>query len=142
MLPALMVQARRRPPRRALLVAGGALVLAAALLIALSPSVGPARAAPPPPSVSEALEPGSWAVSVPTSWFAAPISGLRPGDRIDVIGLRPGERPTARAVALDLRVMSADERTVVVGTGAEDAAGLVIARASGLMLVPMLRSTR
>ncbi len=142
MLPALTVRSRGRPPRRTLLAVGGALVLAAAVLLFGSALVGSPRAAPPPPPVAEALDPGTWAVSVPISWFAAPISGLRPGDRLDVLALRAGDRPTAKAVAMDLRVMAVDERTVVVGTGAEDATGLAVARASGLMLIPLLRSTR
>jgi len=39
-------------------------------------------------------------------------------------------------------VVSADDRAVIVGTGADDATALGIARASGLLLVPLLRSTR
>ena len=53
-------------------------------------------------------------------------------------GLSWGE---ATAVAFDLVVLSADDRAVIVGTGADDATALGIARASGLLLVPLLRST-
>jgi hypothetical protein len=81
-------------------------------------------------------------VSIPTTWLIAPISGLRAGDRLDVLALRPGEHASATAVAFDLVVVSADDRAVIVGTGADDATALAVARASGLLLVPLLRSTR
>jgi hypothetical protein len=81
-------------------------------------------------------------MSIPTSWFVAPITGLRSGDRVDVLALRPGERATATAVAFDLLVIAVDERTVTVGSGADDVTALGVARASGLLLVPLLRSTR
>jgi hypothetical protein len=81
-------------------------------------------------------------MAVPTSWFIAPIAGLRPGDHLDVLALRPGERASATAVAFDLVVVSVDERAVVVGTGADDATALGVARASGLLLIPLLRSTK
>jgi hypothetical protein len=140
MLPSLTAAARRRPPRRAIPAAGGALLLAISLGSAL-------RAAEPTPStvappIAEGLRPGTWAMAVPTSWFIAPIAGLRPGDHLDVLALRPGERASATAVAFDLVVVSVDERAVVVGTGADDATALGVARASGLLLIPLLRSTK
>jgi Flp pilus assembly protein CpaB len=141
MLPTLTAATRRRPPRRALLGAGGALLIALAVLIALrggaSPAPGAASAA-----IAETLAPSTWAISVPVSWFVAPIAGLRPGDRVDVLALRPGDRASATAVAFDLLVVSADERAVVFGTGADDATALGVARASGQLLIPLLRSTR
>jgi hypothetical protein len=92
--------------------------------------------------MADALAPGTWAIAIPTSWFIAPIAGLRAGDRLDILALRPGERATATAVAFDLVVVSADDRAVTVGSGAGDATALGVARASGLLLVPLLRSTR
>ena len=99
-------------------------------------------AAAPAPTLADALTPNSWAISVPVGWFAAPIAGLRPGDRVDVLALRPGERANATAVAFDLVVVSADDHAVIFGTGADDATALSIARASGQLLIPLLRSTR
>ena len=141
MLPTLTAVARRRPPRRALLGAGGALLIALSAVIGLR-GAAPSAAGAPPATIAEALAPNTWAMSVPISWFAAPIAGLRPRDRVDVLALRPGERANAIAVAFDLLVVSADDRAVVFGTGADDATALGVAHASGQLLIPLLRSTR
>ena len=140
MLPSLTAAARRRPPRRAILGASGALLLALSLVASVHASSPSASASPA--AMADTLAPGTWAMSIPTSWFVAPIGGLRAGDRLDILALRPGERATATAVAFDLLVVTADDRAVIVGTGADDATALGVARASGLMLVPLLRSTR
>jgi Flp pilus assembly protein CpaB len=141
MLPSLTAAAaRRRPPRRALLGAGGALLLSVSLIASLR---GPETAAvAAPASLADALRPGTWGIAVPTSWFIAPIPGLRPGDRVDVLALRPGDRASAQAVAFDLLVVAVEDRAIIVGTGADDATALSVARASGLLLVPLLRSTK
>jgi hypothetical protein len=143
MLPSLTAAARRRPTRRAIRSiagAGGAMLLSVSLLVMAHGST-PAPTASPA-AMADALAPGTWAIAIPTSWFAAPIGGLRPGDRLDILALRPSEHATATAVAFDLVVMSADERGVIVGSGADDATALGVARASGLLLIPLLRSTR
>lgn len=140
MLPSLTAVARRRPPRRAIVGAVGGLLLAASLIA--SARAQPAAVGAVPGTMADALAPGTWAISIPSGWFAAPIAGLRSGDRLDILALRPGEKATATAVAFDLLVVSADDRAVIVGTGADDATALGIARASGLLLVPLLRSTR
>ena len=141
MLPSLTADAlRRRPPRRAVLGAAGSLLLASALVVGTRGPSQPANAEPS--TLASALAPRTWALAIPTGWFVAPIVGLRPGDRLDILALRPGERATATVVAFDLLVVSADERSVVVGTGADDATALGVARASGLLLLPLLRSTR
>ena len=92
--------------------------------------------------MADVLEPGTWAISVPITWFAAPIGGLRPGDRLDFLAIRPGERAAATAIAFDMLVISADDRSVILGSGADDVTALGVARASGLLLIPLLRSTR
>lgn len=139
MLPSLTAVARRRPPRRAILGAAGALLVAVSLIASLRAQ--PAAVGAAPEAMADALAPGTWAISIPNGWLAAPIAGLRSGDRLDILALRPGEKATATAVAFDLVVLSADDRAVIVGTGADDATALGIARASGLLLVPLLRST-
>ena len=141
MLPTLTAVARRRPPRRTLLGAGGALLIGLSVISGLRGAT-PSAAGTPPATIAEALAPSTWGMSVPISWFAAPIGGLRPGDRVDVIALRPGERASATVVAFDLLVVSSDDRAVVFGTGADDATALGVARASGQLLIPLLRSTR
>jgi Flp pilus assembly protein CpaB len=140
MLPSLTAAARRPPPRRVMLGASGAVLLLISVFASLRAS--PPSAATYPVAMAEALAPGTWALSIPVTWFVAPIGGLRPGDRLDVLALRPGEHATASAVAFDLLVVSADDRAVIVGSGADDATAIGVARASGLLLVPLLRSTR
>ena len=139
MLPSLTSRALRRPGRRLLLGALVTLLLSAAALSARPEDPVEAGA---PGGLADRLAPSSWAVSVPTGWLAAPISGLRPGDRIDVLALRPGERASASAIAFDLEVMSIDATGLVLDARAEDATAIAVARAGGLLLVPLLRSTR
>jgi hypothetical protein len=140
MLPSLTAVARRRPARRTILGALGAVLVAASMIVSLhSP---PQAVGAAPGTMADSLAPGTWAISIPSGWFVAPISGLHAGDRLDILALRPGEKATATAVAFDLVVISADDRAVIVGTGADDVTALGIARASGLLLVPLLRSTR
>lgn len=141
MLPSLTTRVRRFPrlPRWRLALGGGGVLLAfAALLIPLPAD----PAAAPRPSLAARLPSSSWALAVPTTWFAAPLSGLREGDRIDVLALKASERPTAAAIAQDLEVMSIDERTVVLAVGAFDATAIATARAGGQLIVPLLRSER
>jgi hypothetical protein len=139
-LPSLTAVARRRPPRRAILGLAGALLVGVSLVASVRAQ--PAAVGALPGTMADALAPGTWAISIPSGWFAAPIAGLRSGDRLDILALRPGEKASASAVAFDLLVLSADDRAVIVGTGADDATALGIARASGLLLIPLLRSTR
>ena len=140
MLPALTVMPRTQPRRWAMLAVAGALLLAGVALA--TRDVIPSRPVAAPTSIAERLAPSTWAIAVPTSWLAAPLVGLRQGDRLDILALRPGERATAAAVAFDLEVISADDRTVVLGATAADVTALASARASGQLIVPLLRSTR
>lgn len=139
MLPSLTAGAIRRPRRRTAL----GLVVAVLLFVAAL-SARPVDGAPVqgPAALADRLAPSSWAVAVPVSWLAAPLPGLRTGDRIDLLAVRPGERATASAIAFDLEVMSFDDRALVVDAGAEDATALAVARGGGLLIVPLLRSTR
>ena len=83
----------------------------------------------------------TWAIAVPTGWLAAPLAEARTGDSVDLLAVRSGDRPLAVAIAADLRVMSADERSVVFEVDEESATAIATARASGLLIVPLLRST-
>jgi hypothetical protein len=140
MLPTLTVVARhRRVSRRSALAIVGALILGAALVVRAAPSDdGVARTA----TVAETLAPDTWALTVPAAWLATPLVGTRAGDRLDVLALRSGDRASATAIAFDLLVVSVDERALVVGCRADDATAIAVARASGMLLVPLLRSTR
>ena len=139
MLPSLTARARRLPRRR-VLAAAASLALFGGVLFAQGPSTSRPVAEPAP--LAQRLPSSSWGLAIPTSWFAAPLTGLRTGDRIDILSMRSSERPTANAIAFDLEVMSVDERTLVVGVSAFDASAIAVARASGQLIVPLLRSTR
>lgn len=139
MLPALTIRARRLPRLRLISGASSAALLAVAVVGSLPAAEVRAPATVP---LAQRLAPASWGLAVPAGWFAAPLSELRAGDRIDVLSLRAGERPAAAAIAFDLEVMSIDERTVVLGVSALDATAIATARAGGQLIVPLLRSTR
>lgn len=126
---------------RAAMVAIAAVLAAAALIAAVVPADG--RAAPvPPPSLAHRLGVKTYALALPTAWLAAPIPGLREEDILDLLGTRSGERATASEVAAGLRVMSADDRVLVVELTGEDASAIAGARARGLALVPILRAAK
>ncbi len=139
MLPSLTSRALRRPPRRVVHGAILTLLLSAAAVFSLGSEPEETQQ---PAALADRLAPSSWAVTIPAGWLAAPIAGLRPGDRIDVLAVRPGERPSASAIAFDLEVMSSDDRALVLDARAEDATALAVARAGGLLIIPLLRSTR
>ena len=139
MLPALTVRVRRVQRLRLISGASSAALLAVGLLGSLP---GTEVRSPTAIPLAQRLAPASWGLAVPTGWFAAPLSELRAGDRIDVLSLRAGDRPAAAAIAFDLEVMSIDERTVVLGVSAFDATAIATARAGGQLIVPLLRSTR
>lgn len=135
-----LVPRPRLTARVALLLAAVGLASVAAAASLASPAT---RAdAVVPPSLAERLGPRTWAFGVPLSWLAAPIPGLREGDVIDLVGTRTSERATASEVATGLRVMSADDRALVVELTADDAMAIAGARARGLSLIPILRSAR
>ena len=135
---------RRLAPRDRLRPALAVVALALAAIAgaaALAPSHE--REAPrPPASTAERLGARTWALAIPASWLAAPLPGLRDEDIVDLLGTRPGERATVTSVASGLRVVSSDDRALVVELTAEDASSIASARARGLSLVPILRSTR
>lgn len=131
----------RAPSARTFLAAAALLVAAGAAITAAAPV--PSRAAPvPTPSLAERLGPRTWALAIPVAWLSTPVTGLREDDVLDLLGARPSERANAVDVAAGVRVMSVDERQVVVELTSEDAAAITSARARGLSLVAILRSTR
>jgi hypothetical protein len=81
-------------------------------------------------------------MTLPTAWLAAPVPRVSTGDTIDVLAVRQGDRAYAVPVAYAARVMVADERGIVIELDEEGASAIAIARGGGLMLVPLLRSTR
>jgi hypothetical protein len=127
--------------RSAVLALVAALLAVAAAVTAVAPST-PARVPAPTPPLSERLGPRTWAFAIPMAWLSAPMPGLRADDVLDLLGARPSERATATDVATGVRVMSIDERALVVELTADDASAIAAARARGLSLIPILRSTR
>jgi len=144
MLPALTFTPKRfaMAPRRLVLAAGGSTLVLASVLSTLvgSPSRSADEAAAST-SLAQRLSMSTWALAVPTSWLAAPLAEARSGDSVDLLAVRAGDRPLAVAIAADLRVMGADERSIVFEVDEESATAIASARASGLLIVPLLRST-
>jgi hypothetical protein len=144
MLPALTFTPKRFaiPRRRLVLAAGGSTLVLASLLstfvVSPSPSTDGAAASA---SLAQRLSMSTWALAVPTSWLAAPLAEARSGDSVDLLAVRAGDRPLAVAIAADLRVMGADERSIIFEVDEESATAIASARASGLLIVPLLRST-
>ena len=130
------------PGRRPLLAAVGAALLGAAVLSTLVAS--PSRStdeAVASRSLAQRLSMSTWAIAVPTGWLAAPLAEVQTGDSVDLLAVRSGDRPLAVAIAADLRVMDADERSIVFEVDEESATAIATARASGLLIVPLLRSS-
>lgn len=125
---------------RLVLALVAALLAGAAVLTAFVPA--PSHAALPAPALSDRLGPRTWALAIPVGWLSAPLPGVREDDVLDLLGTRAGERATASEIARGLRVMTADERAIVVELTADDASAIASARARGLSLIPILRSAR
>ncbi len=145
MLPALTFTPRRFAiARRRLLLGAGASTLLALSIISTfaGSSLRPAGEEAASTSLARRLSMSTWALAVPTAWLAAPLAEVRGGDSVDLLAVRSGDRPLAVAIAADLRVMSADERSIVFEVDEESATAIASARASGLLIVPLLRSTR
>jgi len=137
-LPALTASRRRIPRRRLALGAASALLA----LAAVGAEMGGISTSPVEASLAESLAPSTWAMHLPVAWLAAPVPRVRTGDVIDVLAVRQGERAYAVPVAYAARVMAADERGIVLELDEEGASAIAIARGGGLLLVPLLRSTR
>ena len=138
MLPALTATRRRFPARRAALGAASGLLA----LGALGAEIGGAAAPTAPPSLAESLTPATWAMSVPAAWLAAPVPRVRAGDLIDILAVRQGDRAYAVPVAYAARVIVSDERGIVLELDEEGASAIAVARGGGLLLLPLLRSSR
>jgi hypothetical protein len=144
MLPALTFTPKRLaiPGRRLLLATCGIALLAASILSTLvAAPLRPTDDATARSSLADRLSMSTWALAVPTAWLAAPLAEIRTGDSVDLLAIRTGDRPLALAIAADLRVMAADERSIVFEVDEERATAIASARASGLLIVPLLRST-
>jgi hypothetical protein len=130
------------PRRRVVLAASGGTLLVASIFSTLIASPLPFASEPAvSSSLAQRLSMSTWAIAVPTGWLAAPLADVRSGDSVDLLAVRSGDRPFAVAIAADLRVMSADERSIVFEVDEESATAIATARASGLLIVPLLRST-
>lgn len=144
MLPALTFTPKRYATsrRRLILAAGGSALLIGSIVSTFVASpVRSSSESATSASLAERLSMSTWAIAVPTAWLAAPLAEIRSGDSVDLLAVRIGDRPLAVAIAADLRVMSADEGSIVFEVDEERATAIASARASGLLIVPLLRST-
>ena len=132
---------RTIPLRRVAVLAAAVVLAVAAVATAIAPSSAQLDG-PPLPTLAARLAPGTWALAIPVSWLAAPMPDLRSNDVLDLLGTRLGERAVASEVAIGLRVLSVDETTIVVELDVDGAAAIAEARARGLSLIPILRSSQ
>lgn len=139
MTPSRVLAVRARPPLRpvARAIAIGSLVLGAVLV-----ATSGAPAAPVTVPLARRLEPARVAVAIPLAWLAAPLPGLGVDDRLDIVGVRPGDAASVYPLAEGARVLEEDGRSLVLAVRSDDAAQLALARASSLLLVPLLRPSR
>ncbi|HEY7624264.1 MAG TPA: hypothetical protein VIA63_04495 [Candidatus Limnocylindria bacterium] len=143
MLPTLTFS--RRPTfsrRRTFAAVGFGIVALAGLASTVGPPASPGADPSAPVSLAARLSASTWAMAIPAAWLAAPLGEVRVGDSVDLLAVRSGDHPVAIAIAADLRVMTSDERAVVFEVDEESATAIATARATGLLLVPLLRSTR
>ncbi len=136
MLPALRV---RRPllPSRRFLVPIASLLLALGGISAYWPSAVPESA-----SLADELHPATWAMTVPSAWLAAPVPPVRRGDAIDILAMRAGDKAYSVPVAYGVRVLSVSDKGMLLEVDETDATAIATARGGGLLLLPLLRSTR
>lgn len=109
---------------------------------ALAAQVATPVAATSPTSLSDELRPSTWAMLVPSAWLAAPIPRARRGDALDILAIRPGDKPYTTPVAFAVGVLSVDERGLLLEVDESDASAIATAHGGGMLLVPLLRSTR
>lgn len=93
-------------------------------------------------SLSDDLRPSTWAMLVPSAWLAAPVPRVRRGDALDLLAIRSGDKAYTVPVAYGVSVLSADERGLLLEVDENDASAIATARGAGMLLVPLLRSTR
>ena len=137
MLPSLTVKARRLDRRR--LALG---VCASLLAVAAFASAQPATTTSTQTSLAEELRPATWAMFIPAGWLAAPAPRARRGDLLDLFAMRTGDRALAAPIAYGASVLSSDERGLVLEVDESDASAIATARAGGMQLIALLRSTR
>ena len=138
MLPALTIRRRWVRPRRELL----AICSAVLALDAVAAQITTPTTAATGPSLADELRPSSWAMLVPTAWLAAPVPRVRRGDALDLLGIRSGDKAYAVPVAYGVAVLAVDERGLLLEVDENDASAIATARGGGMLLVPLLRSTR
>jgi hypothetical protein len=138
MLPSLTIPARHVDRRRLALGVASALLAVAALASAQATST----AAVPQTTLSDELHPATWAMFVPTGWLAAPAPRARRGDLLDLFAMKTGDRGYAAPIAYGAAVVQSDDRGLLLEIDEDDAAAIASARASGMQLVALLRSTR
>jgi len=93
-------------------------------------------------SLAAELSPSTWAMLIPTAWFAAPAPRLQRGDTLDILAVRGGDRAGVLPVAYAVSVLSADDRGLVIQVDESDASAIAAARGGGMLLVALLRSIR
>ncbi|HUQ40904.1 MAG TPA: hypothetical protein VM052_00235 [Candidatus Limnocylindrales bacterium] len=138
MLAALTVRRRIVSPRR-LAIAAASLLITVAVVSAGWTASSPQAITP---SLADELEPATWAVTIPTAWLAAPVPPVRRGEAIDLLALRTGDKAYVIPIAYGVVVVSVSDRGILLEVDETDATAIGSARAGGMLLLPLLRSTR
>lgn len=131
----------RRLSKKRIASGAASLVLVGGSIIAGGWGAEPSAITNPIP-LAEQLPDSTWGLSIPMSWLATPLEGVAPGDRLDMLALSLGQRTTATAIAFNTQVITVDKQVLVLAVTAPDATSISIARASGQLIVPLLRSPR
>ena len=134
-----MTLGRRRIPARRLLLGAGSFVLT---LGSIASASALPEGAKDTASLADSLASSSWAMTLPHARLAAPVPAVRTGDQLDILAVRQGDRSYAAPVAYGVTVVSVDENGLVLQLDEADAIAIGSARGAGLLLVPLLRSTR
>ena len=136
-LPALVLAVPRVGLARR--VAAGILVLL--VLVAMAALVRPVERAESVP-LSRRLDLTSVGLTLPLSWLATGIGAAQPDDRLDLLGVRRGDATSVYPLASGARVLTVEDRAVVLALAPDDAAQVALARSADLLIVPLLRPRR
>lgn len=99
----------------------------------------------PEAGLSARLPDGRWAMVLPGGWLVSPIPEVSAGDRIDLLSYQGGEDPVSVGVIVTavqiLEVVGTSESAtgLVLAVSLEQAEVILIARANGFSILPLLR---
>lgn len=136
-LPALTAASPTARGRRV-----AAALLAAAAFVAIGLARSGDHSASAPPALARRVDATAVALSLPVAWLATNVAGAQVDDRLDLVAVRRGDSASVYPLATSARILALEERTLVLAIDPDDAAQVALARASDLLIIPLLRSSR